>query len=144
MRKILIAMAAAPFALPLALSACSETPAPAPEPTEEPAAPGSSSNGSPPGTYQVTANDGTISTTTLNADGTYTDNDAGGAVTAEGTFAVVDGKTCFTPTTEGQTPMCYEESTPGPDGAFTATGDDGTSVMVSPALAAAPAPAPAE
>jgi hypothetical protein len=139
MRKILIAMAI----VPLALSACSSEPAepPADEASAEPAAPGSSANGSPPGTYQVAAPDGTVSMTTLNADGTYTDFDAEGAVIAEGTFAVVDGKSCFTPTTEGVTPMCYEESTPGPDGAFTATGDDGTSVMVSPALAPAPAPA---
>lgn len=132
MRKILTAMAILPFVL----SACSQEPAEAPaeEPSAEAAAPASGTgNGSPPGAYQATAADGTVTISTINADGTYTDSDAQGAVVAEGTYAVVDGKTCFMPATEGVTPMCYTESAPGPDGSFTATGDDGSVVSVAPA-----------
>lgn len=132
MRKILTALAI----LPIAITACSQEPteAPAKVPSVEPAAPASASgNGSPPGAYQVTAADGTLSITTINADGTYIDSNAQGAVAAEGTYAVVDGKTCFMPITEGATPMCYTESAASPDGSFTATGDDGSVVLVFPA-----------
>jgi len=121
----------------LALGACQSEPAeePAPEVTEAPAM--TSANGSPAGMYDATAPDGTVTTTTINADGTYSDVDADGAVIAEGNWAVTDGKTCFNPTTEGVAAMCYAETAPGEDGSFTATPDEGDAVVVKPHMAAA-------
>lgn len=143
MRKIAL------FVAPLVLAACAQEPAEEPAATEEPAAEAEApamvtANGAGPGTYEVTAADGTVGTTVLNADGTYTDTDAEGAVVAEGSWAVVDGKTCFTPTTEGMEAMCFTESAIAADGSFTATGDDGTVVTVRPAATAAADAAPAE
>ncbi|MBT2134791.1 hypothetical protein KK137_10630 [Croceibacterium sp. LX-88] len=136
MRKLIMVM------LPLVLAGCNNQPA-QPEATETPTAtpePAAlvSANGSPAGTYQVTAKDGTVTTTVLTPDGTYTDTDAKGVVTAQGTWAVVDGKTCFTPTTSGVEPMCYTESTTAADGSFTATPTTGDPVTVRPAPAATP------
>ena len=141
MRRIVLAL------VPLTiLAACSSEPAEEPAAEETVAAEATAANGSPAGAYEATAADGTVTTTTLNADGTYTDVDAAGTTVAEGTWAVTDGKTCFTPTTEGVTPMCYTESAPAADGSFTATPDEGEPVTVRPAAAAAPATeeAPAE
>jgi hypothetical protein len=84
-------------------------------------------NGSPPGTYDVAMKDGSKGKTTLNADGTYTDVDSNGKET-KGTWAVKDGKTCFTPT--GKTAECYTESAVGADGSFTATSAKGETVTV--------------
>ena len=117
------------------LVACNQSePAPEAEPTvEETAAPVSyTANGSPSGAYIATEADGTATTTTLNADGTYIDTDAEGNTLAEGTWAVRDGKTCFTPTTEGVEPMCFTEGAVGADGSFTATPDSGDPVTVKP------------
>ncbi|KUO54754.1 MAG: hypothetical protein APF82_07225 [Sphingomonadales bacterium BRH_c42] len=119
------------------LAACQ--PEPAAEPVVEEAAeaaPVTVANGTPVGTFAVTNADGTAGTTVINADGTYTDTDSEGNLVAEGTWAVVEGKTCFTPTTEGQTAMCYTESAPAEDGSFTATPDEGDPVTVRPAAAA--------
>ena len=79
----------------------------------------------------------TTSALTINEDGTYSDTAADGTVIAEGTWAVTDGKTCFTPNTEGEEAMCYTETAPGADGSFTATPDSGDPVTVRPATAAA-------
>ena len=137
MRRLLLVL------VPLTiLAACSSEPAEEPV-AEETVAAVTAANGSPAGAYEATAADGTVTTTTLNADGTYTDVDAEGTTVAEGTWAVTDGKTCFTPTTEGVTPMCYTESAPAADGSFTATPDEGDPVTVRPAAAAAEE-APAE
>ena len=134
MRRILLAL------VPLTvLAACSSEPAeePATEETAATEAPAlTSANGSPAGVYEATAADGTVTTSTLNADGTYTDVDAKGATVAEGTWAVTDGKTCFMPTTEGVEAMCYAETPPAADGSFTATPDKGDPVTVRPAAAA--------
>ena len=144
MRKIAL------FVAPLVLAACAQEPAEDTTAVEEPVAAEPeapamvSANGSGPGTYEVTAADGTVTTAVLNADGTYTDMDADGAVTAEGSWAVVDGKTCFTPTTEGMEAMCFTESAIAADGSFTATADDGTVVTVRPSATAAADAAPAE
>lgn len=113
-----------------------------PEPEAEPVveevvevAPVTVANGTPVGTFAVTYADGTEGTAVINADGTYSDSDADGALTEEGTWAVVDGKTCFTPTTEGREAMCFTESAPGDDGSFTATPDEGDPVTVRPIAA---------
>ena len=133
-------------ALPLLaiLAACSSEPAEEPVADETVAAEAPAmvtANGSPPGVYEATAADGTVTIATLNADGTYTDTDDAGATVAEGTWAVTDGKMCFSPTTEGVAPMCYTESPPAEDGSFTATPDEGDPVTVRPA---APAAVPTE
>jgi hypothetical protein len=96
--------------------------------TATPAAAGVTANGSTPGTYDVTAKDGTKSQTTLLADGTYVDTDAAGKETAKGTWVVTEGKTCFDP--EGEAAMCFTETAPGADGTFTATPDKGDPVTV--------------
>ncbi|MCB2066774.1 MAG: hypothetical protein KDE15_09070 [Erythrobacter sp.] len=132
---------------PLALAACSSEPAEEAAPAEpaatETAAP-TVANGTAAGTFTVTAADGTVSTTTTNADWTYSDMAADGSLIEEGTWAVTDGKTCFTPTTEGREAMCWTESAPGPDGSFTATSDGGEVVTVAPQMAAAEEPAATE
>jgi hypothetical protein len=129
------------------LAACG--PAPKKEPAAEetvaaePAAM-TTANGTVAGTYMVTGPDGSEATSVLNADGTFTDTAADGTV-SEGTWAVVDGKTCFTAKEEGATPECWTEAAPGEDGSFTATSDAGATVTVRPAPAAEVAePAAAE
>ncbi len=89
-------------------------------------------NGSPAGTYRVVDKDGKEGKSVLNADGTFTDTGADGVV-KQGTWAVVDGKTCFTDKAEGAKPECWTESAPGADGSFTAVSDGGESVTVKPA-----------
>lgn len=129
------------------LAACQPEPAEEPA-TEETAAeaetPVTVANGTAPGSFDVTAADGSMMTATINADGTYKDVGADGKVIEEGTWEVKDGKTCFSPTTEGAKPMCWTETEPGADGSFTATPDEGDPVTVKPKAAAAEAPAPAE
>lgn len=133
MRKI------ACLAVPLLLAACSSEPAEeaAVEEPFETQAVMTAANGSPPGSYTVTAANGTVTTTELKADGTYVDTAADGTVVAEGSWTVTDGKTCFTPTTEGVDAMCYTETAPAADGSFTATPDEGDPVTVAPAASGA-------
>ncbi|WP_108791305.1 hypothetical protein [Erythrobacter sp. Alg231-14] len=88
-----------------------------------------------PMTSEVSSADGPQGLSTLNADGTYQDLDSEGELVAEGTWAVVDGKTCFTPTTEGAEGECWTESAPAEDGSFTATSDGGAEVTVTPVAA---------
>lgn len=143
MRKSAVLAAAATLAL---LTACGQAPKeePAAEETAaaEPAAAVTTANGSAVGTYTVTGPDGTKGTSVLNADGTYSDTAADGTVT-EGTWAVVEGKTCFTTKEEGAKPECWTEAAPGADGSFTATSDAGDTVTVAPAAAAAEMAKPA-
>jgi hypothetical protein len=117
-----------------ALSACSQK---AEEKKEVAAAPAAEAapaptadSGTQPGTYDVKMADGTMATTTINADGTYVDTDARGKA-IKGQYATHDGKDCFDP--EGdEMGMCWAVTKPGADGSFTATADDGTVVTVTP------------
>ena len=122
----------APLALLAACEARDDAAAPAAEATETMPvdAAATPAAGPTPGSYEVTTADGTKTVDTLMADGTYVSRDAQDKVVDKGTWAVKDGKTCFTP--EGKTEECYTESTPAADGSFTATGADGTSVTVKP------------
>ena len=116
------------------LAACSqkteekkETPT---EPVAEAAPAPAAESGTAPGTYDVKMADGTMGTTTINADGTYVDTDAKGKQ-VKGLYATHDGKDCFDP--EGdEMGMCWAVSKPAADGSFTATADDGTVVTVTP------------
>jgi hypothetical protein len=132
MKKLVIAASVA------VLAACS--PAPTEQATAtEAAAPAEAptvANGSPSGIYIATAADGTEMTSTINADGTYAEAAADGTMIAEGTWAVVDGKTCFTPNGDGAAAECFTETAPAADGSFSATSDDGQTVTVRPAPAA--------
>lgn len=129
-------------AAPLVLAACSGEPAeeatveePVPQETM------ATGNGSPPGVYISTRADGTVVLTTIREDGKYVDTDESGAVIEEGSWAVTDGKTCFSPTTEGVTPMCFTETEPAEDGSFTATPDEGEPLTVAPYVAEESTPA---
>ena len=117
-----------------ALSACSqkaeESKETAAAPTEAPAPEATADSGTAPGTYDVKMADGTMGTTTINADGTYVDTDAKGKV-VKGQYAVHDGKDCFDPDGD-EMGMCWAVKKPGADGSFTATADDGTKVTVTP------------
>ncbi|WP_427968911.1 hypothetical protein [Altererythrobacter sp.] len=97
-------------------------------------------NGSPAGTYYVAAADGTASLVTVNADGTYSQVTPEGTDAAQGTFEVVDGKTCFKTRSVGAVPICYSETEPAEDGSYTATPDGGEPLSVKPYTAADAAP----
>lgn len=117
-----------------ALSACSqkaeESKETAAAPAEAAAPAAAADSATAPGTYDVKMADGTMGTTTINADGTYVDTDAKGKE-IKGQFAVHDGKDCFDP--EGDEPgMCWSLTKPEADGSFIATADDGTKVTVTP------------
>ena len=90
-------------------------------------------NGSKPGTFEVKHADGTLTHTTLNADGSYRDVAANGKLEAKGKWSVAGGKTCFAPSTKGAQAMCFKEAPAAKDGSFTATPDKGKPVMVKPA-----------
>lgn len=132
MRKLIF------LAAPLALAACAQEAeveeAVATEEVE--AAVLTTANGTAtPMMGEVTSAEGPQGMSSLNADGTFQDMDADGELVAEGTWAVVDGKTCFTPTTEGTDPECWTESEPAEDGSFTAVSDTGAEVTITPAAA---------
>jgi hypothetical protein len=128
MRRLLLAASIA------ALAACAK-PAPEPAAEETPAATETdaamtTANGSAPGMYEVTMKDGSTGSSELRGDGTYSDMDGDGKVVASGTWAVKDGKSCFTP--DGGKELCWTESAPAEDGSFTATPDEGDAVTVKP------------
>jgi len=123
------------IAVPLALAACAEDAPVAEEVVEAETAAMVTANGMPSGSALVSNADGPQGRSDLNDDGTYQDYDNEGELVAEGTWAVVDGKTCFTPTTEGAEGQCWTESEPAEDGSFTATADDGEEVTVTPMAA---------
>lgn len=100
------------------------------EPAAEAAPAPAADSGTQPGTYDVKMADGSMATTTINADGTYVDTDPKGKQ-VKGLYASHDGKDCFDP--EGdEMGMCWAVTKPGADGSFTATADDGTVVTVRP------------
>ena len=117
------------------LAACSqkteekkETPA---EPVAEAAPAPAAESGTAPGTYDVKMADGTMGTTTINADGTYVDIDPTGKTVKKGKFAHKDGKDCFDPDGD-EAEACWALSPVAADGSFTATAPDGTAVTVTP------------
>ncbi|NIJ36546.1 phage/plasmid primase-like uncharacterized protein [Sphingopyxis panaciterrae] len=117
-----------------ALSACSQKAEEKKEVAAEPAAEAepaaTSDSGTPAGSYDVKMADGTMATTTINADGTYVDTDAKGKAT-KGQYATHDGKDCFDPDGD-EMGMCWALTKPAADGSFTATADDGTVATVTP------------
>ncbi|MDX1704109.1 MAG: hypothetical protein R3235_07445 [Altererythrobacter ishigakiensis] len=129
MRKLMI------IAAPLALMACAEQATDVEEEVVETEPAGmTTANGTAPGTYAVSNDEGPAGTSVLNGDGTYQDLAADGSVADEGTWEVVDGKTCFTSNEDGAEALCWTESEPAEDGSFTATSDAGETVTVSPAV----------
>jgi len=129
MKKIMTLAACA------ALAACSQAEAPAEEeavveaPVEEE---------SMAGAFEATAEDGSTSTTVLDADGNYTETAADGTVSS-GTVAMVNGQTCFNSSEEGAAPDCWTDGEAAEDGSWVATNDDGVSVTVRKVEAAAAA-----
>lgn len=122
------------------IAACSQT-------AEEPAAPAETTSAEPttaaadqgvtPGTYDVKMADGSVATTTINADGSYVDTGPEGEQ-VRGAYARKDGRDCFDPA--GDDPeMCWTVGETAADGSFTATSADGeTTVTVTPQAAAEP------
>ena len=87
--------------------------------------------GPTPGVYEVTDAAGKkVSTTTINAGGTYAQDMADGHREA-GIVKMVDGKTCFDPSGKAE-PECYTDSARAADGSFTATDSKGGVVTVRP------------
>ena len=78
------------------------------------------------GTYEVTTRDGTRFTSVLNADGTYQDTAADGAVAEKGTWEDKDGKVCMSPEGGDGKVICFAVGEPAADGTMIATPDDGT------------------
>ena len=115
----------------VALAACAEAEAPSPEeeaPVEEMA-----QSAVVPGNYEITWPDGTVSSTTIGEDGTFTGVNAEGEE-GSGTVADVDGKACFDFPDDDQDALCWTAGEPGEDGSFTSTADDGTVVSVRPVV----------
>ncbi len=106
------------------LAACS----PAAEAPAEEAVAEAPAEESMAGTYDVTTEEGTGSTT-IDVDGNYT-NTVDGEATETGTVARVDGKACFTSSEEGAEAVCWTDGEPAEDGSWVATSDDGTEVTV--------------
>jgi hypothetical protein len=116
----------------MALAACNQSqPAAAPVKQVNAATPAPQpSSRTKPGTYSVTELDGTKMTSVLAGDHTYT-NTVHGQRTEAGAWAIVGGKTCFTPSEgTGAYPRCYVDSPLGEDGTFTATPDRGEPITV--------------
>ncbi|WP_338244823.1 hypothetical protein [Aurantiacibacter hainanensis] len=117
------------FAATLVISCAEEPETEVDEPADVAA---TTANGSPPGTYYVAADDGTASLVTLHADGTYSQITPEGTYPAQGTFEVVDGKTCFKVRQVGAETLCYTETQRAADGSYTATPDGGEALTVTP------------
>lgn len=123
-----------------AAAACSQTaeePAPPAETTAAEPTTAAADQGVTPGTYDVKMADGSVATTTINADGSYVDTGPEGEQ-VRGAYARKDGRDCFDPA--GDDPeMCWTVGETAADGSFTATSADGeTTVTVTPQAAAEP------
>lgn len=90
-------------------------------PADPPAATAPHSNAAP-GTYVRTTADGSMTTTMLQGDGTYSTWVAG-AQTEVGKWAVKNNETCFTPDQGKQ--RCGSDGPMQPDGRFRVTPDQG-------------------
>jgi len=115
----------------LVLAACSTEQPEVTEP-EEVAEDFVTANGSPPGVYEFTGADGSVSLITVNADGSFSQMTPDGEYGATGTLEVVEGRTCARLETTGAEPLCYTESEPAEDGSFTTTPDGGEPIAVRP------------
>ena len=121
-------------ALSVALAACGdaaeeadETAAVEAPAAEAPVAEAAAASEGRAGTYEYEF-DGKATTAVLTADGKYTDTQDG-KVVESGLWAEHDGKVCFDP--EGdELGTCYATTEADAEGAFTATGDDGTTLTV--------------
>lgn len=82
------------------------------------------------GAYEVTYADGTIGTTTFDADGGYVSTASDGTENGSGTVAMVNGQTCFNSAEEGSAPECWTDGEPAEDGSWVSTSDDGETVTV--------------
>jgi hypothetical protein len=130
MKKLILAAA-----LTTALAACNNAAEDSPEPaaeettsaaaTETPAATESASTAA--GTYEYTL-DGKQTTTVLMADGMYTDTQDG-KVVEKGMWAEHDDKLCFDPEGDDTLGTCFTSTDPDANGMFTATSDDGATVL---------------
>ena len=100
-------------------TAATETPA-----VEESAA---AAADSPAGTYEFTL-DGKQTVSVLKPDGSYEDSQDG-KVSEKGLWSEHDGKVCFDPEGDDTPGQCFATTEPGADGVFTATSDDGKTVL---------------
>ena len=83
------------------------------------------------GNYEVTMADGTTFMAMLNADGTYQDMDAEGAVTESGSWEErPDGKVCFDPAGDDTPATCFAIGETKEDGSFVATPDQGEPLTI--------------
>ena len=129
MRKLILAASI------VALAACSQEPAEEPVVEEEVVEPAATS-APPPGDYLVVYDDGREQPFTMNADGSWSSQDAEGAATA-GTWTDTDGKTCFVTDPPSEDDSCWTNSAAAADGSFSSTSDAGVTVTVRPAVAEA-------
>lgn len=119
----------------VALAACSQAETEAPVVEETVAAVEAAPGSVTPGSYDVSWEDGTKSLFTLNADGSYTSTLDG--ETVEGKSAAIDGKVCFTASTEGAETECWTNGEVAADGSFSSVSDSGQKVSLTVAAAAA-------
>lgn len=84
------------------------------------------------GTYQATTEEGETWTSTLDEDGTYSDEMNGEALES-GTWAEVGEQVCFYPDVEAGAEAeetCFTAGEMGEDGTFEATGPDGATMTI--------------
>ena len=90
-------------------------------------APSAAAATSSAGTYEYEL-DGKATMSVLAADGTYEDTQDG-TIIEKGTWADRDGKVCFDPEGDDAPEPCFTTTAPDADGVFTATSDDGKTVL---------------
>jgi hypothetical protein len=114
-------------ALAAALGACSQAAEEADEPAVEETTPAAAPADSAAGTYEFTL-DGKATTSVLKPDGSYEDTQDG-KVTEKGLWSEHDGKVCFDPEGDDEPGTCFTTTEPDAAGMFTATSDDGETVL---------------